>query len=129
MTRAERRADEAAKRRFARKTGGAVVTHLFEAGERIESPYADIILKAMNDFQRSPAGCCFGCKKDWGRAPAAFLVCHAAVKPTSAALAVACARCWGREDYLEALSDAAEASLSKLVPGRWLTALPAHDTS
>jgi hypothetical protein len=120
-----------AESRFARKTGGTVLAHLFEAGTRIEGrPFADIIARAVNDFYRMPSGCCFACKGDYGRG-SAFLVAHAAVKPTSAALAVACARCWGREDRLEALSAAAEATLQKLLPsGRWLEPLPlTHDTS
>jgi hypothetical protein len=126
-SRRDRRADNAARARFKRKTGGEVITHLFEIGTRIEGPFAAIITKAIEEYRRQPSGCCFGCRADFGRG-AAFLVCHPAVRPTSAALAVACATCWGAENYLEALSDAAEASLSKLVPGRWLDPLGA-DTS
>lgn len=126
-SRNERRATEAARRRFQRKTDGNVVTHLFEIGTRIDGPFASVITGAIEEFHRQPSGRCFGCKGDYGRG-AAFLVCHAPVKPTGAALAVACHRCWSRDNYLEALSDAAEATLRTLVPGRWLTPLPV-DTS
>ena len=113
-----------AEARFGRQTGGTVLSHLFEAGTPVAGrPHADIITRAIADFFRRPTGSCFGCGGDWGRAPSAFLVCHAAVKPTSAALAVACKECWGREDYLEVLSDAAETTLRKLVAGHWQTPL------
>lgn len=88
MSRADRRADNAARARFARKTGGTIISHLFEAGERIEGPFASIITEAVTEFYRRPCGCCFACKGDWGHFPSAFLVAHAAVNPTSAALAV-----------------------------------------
>jgi hypothetical protein len=120
MARHRRRAEA----RFANKAGGNLLAHLFEAGTRIEGrPFAGIITRAIIDFQHAPSGCCFACEGDYGRG-AAFLVAHAAVKPTSAALAVACNQCWSREDYLEALSDAAELTLQKLLPGRWLEPLP-----
>lgn len=124
MSRAERRADNAARARFKRKTGGTIISHLFEAGERIDGrPHADIVSRAVTDFYREPSGACFSCRSSIGR-PSAFLVAHAAHRPRGAALAYACSRCWGAENYLTALSDAAEASLSKLVPGRWLSPLP-----
>ena len=119
-----------AEARFARQTGGSMLSHLFEAGARIEGrPFADIVSRAVADFYRAPSGCCFGCGGNYGRG-AAFLVVHAAVRPTTAALAVACHRCWYADGYLDALSVAAEVTLQKLLPsGQWLEPVPAHDTS
>lgn len=118
-----------AEARFRRQTGGNMLVHLFEAGERIQGrPHADLIARTIADFYRMPSGAWFCCKGDWGRVPAAFLIAHAAVRPTGAALAVACSKCSGREDHLEALSVAAEATLQRFAPGGRFEPLPV-DTS